>query len=385
MHKALTKIAAILFVVAIQAQQKIVSTPITTNIGKAYKIASNILNEERSLLIHTPDSYATSSKKYSVIYVLDGDNHFNHAINATTLLAENGRMPETIIVAIPNNRGTRGRDLGQGRDNFKKYIKEEVIPFVNSNYRTTKHKTLFGHSMAGAFTLNFLATQTNVFDNYIAASPVVQIFNSELLTQYSTLFKTNTNLSNPLYFSITDAAAEGQAATNAMNQFVAILEKEAPKSFNWEYDFIANQVHMTTPYLTMFKGLTKVFHDFQSPIYTSFAEYTARGGMQQLKTYYAKRAQKYDTDNVIADNTLRRLATTLIRDQQEKLGIELLILNTKNHPQSMAALNGLARVYAQLKQKKNAKRTYEAALKLAKKLNSPNTAYFKSQIDRLKA
>ena len=84
MHKALTKVAAILFVVAIQAQQKIVSTPITSNIGKAYKIASNILNEERSLLIHTPDSYATSSKKYSVIYVLDGDNHFNHAINAVS-------------------------------------------------------------------------------------------------------------------------------------------------------------------------------------------------------------------------------------------------------------------------------------------------------------
>ncbi len=383
MIKIITKLFAILFIVSIQAQQKPVSTAITEMVGKEYKMTSSILKEERTLLIHTPASYASSSKNYGVLYVLDGDNHFNQAINATTLLAQNGRMPETIIVAIPNNRGTRGRDLGRGRDNFKKYIKEEVIPFVNSNYRTSKHKTLFGHSMAGAFTLNYLATDTNVFDNYIAASPVIQIFNSELLTQYSTLFKTQKNISKPLYFSIAGVEAEGQVVTDAMDKFVALLKKEAPKNFPWEYDFIPNQVHMTTPYLTMFKGLTDVFQDFQSPTYTSFAEYTSRGGMQQLKAFYTKRAQKYNTENVIADNTLRRLATVLIRDKQEKSGIELLVLNTKNNPTSMGAFNTLARAYEGLKQFKNAAKAFEGALQIAEKLGSPNSAYFKRQLKRL--
>ncbi len=383
MFKTLTKLTAILFVVIVQAQQKPSSTAIITTLGSEYKMASSILKEERTLLIHTPDSYETSSKKYGVIYVLDGDNHFNQAINATTLLAENGRMPETIIVAIPNNRGTRGRDLGRGRGNFKKYIQEEVIPFVNNNYRTSKHKTLFGHSMAGAFTLNYLATNGMVFDNYIAASPVVQIFNSELLTQYSTLFKTQPNISKPLYFSIAGVEAEGQAVTDAMNTFVALLKKDAPNSFPWEYDFIPNQVHMTTPYLTMFKGLTAVFNDFQSPIYSSFVEYTSRGGMQQLKAYYTARAKKYNTKNVIADNTLRRLATVLIRDKQEQLGLELLVLNTKNNPSSMGAFNTLARAYEGLKQFKNAAKAFEGAMQIAKRLGSPNSAYFKRQIDRI--
>ena len=383
MFKALTKLTAILFVVIIQAQQKPSSTALIETIGTEYKMVSAILKEERTLLIHTPKSYGTSSKKYAVIYLLDGDNHFNQAINATTLLAENGRMPETIIVAIPNNRGTRGRDLGQGRATFKKYIKEEVIPFVNSNYRTTKHKTLFGHSMAGAFTLSYLATDTNVFDNYIAASPVVQIFNSELLTLFSTLFKTQPNISKPLHFSIAGVEAEGQVVTNAMNTFVALLKKEAPKSFPWEYDFIPNQVHMTTPYLTMFKGLTAVFKDFQSPTYTSFSEYTTRGGMQQLKAYYTARAKKYNTKNAIADNTLRRLATVMIRDQQEDLGIELLVLNTKNNPASMGAFNTLARAYERLKQFKNAAKAFEDAMQIAERLGSPNSVYFKRQLERL--
>lgn len=383
MHKTLTKIIAILFVAIIQAQQKPLRTPITATLGAEYKMSSSVLKEERTLLIHTPEGYSTSYKKYGVIYVLDGSNHFNHAINAATLLAENERMPESIIVAIPNNSGTRGRDLGQGRENFKKYIKEEVIPFVSKNYRTSKHKTIFGHSMAGAFVLNYLATEPTLFDNYISASPVVQIFNSELLEEFSTLFTTNKNLSNPLYFTLTSVAAEGQRATDAMNKFVAILEKEAPKSFRWKYDFIENQIHMTTPYLTIYKGFTEVFYDFQSPSYTSFVDYKSRGGMEQLKAYYATRAQKYHTENLISENTLRRLANVLISDKQEKLGVELLEQNTKTYPKSMGAFNGLARAFERMKQPKKATKAYEAALQIAEKQGSPNSIYFKRQLKRI--
>lgn len=380
MIKTVTLVLAFLLTTILQAQQTQAPKPITTTLGNEYKITSTILKEERTLLIHTPEGYSKSDKKYPVIYVLDGNNHFNHAINAATLLSENGRMPSSIIVAIPNNRGTRGRDLGRGRDNFKKYIKEEVIPFVNSNYRTNKHKTLFGHSMAGAFTLNYLATESSLFDNYIAASPVVQIFNSELLEKFSTLFKNNKRISKPVYFTLTEAAAEGQRATNAMNKFVALLEKEAPKSLHWKYDFIENQIHMTTPYLTMYKGFTEVFYDYQAPTYVSFKEFTTRGGMQYLQNYYAKRAAKYGVKNVIAENTLRRLANVLLADKQESLAIKLLIKNTKNHPESLGALNSLARVYNRLQQTTNAKKTYQAAINLAEKQGSPNSAYFKRQL-----
>ena len=383
MTKFITKLAVILFITSIQGQQKPSSTAIIETLGAEYKITSSVLKEKRTLLIHTPNNYETSSKRYGVIYVLDGNNHFNHAINAATLLAENGRMPESIIVAITNNRGTRTRDLGRSRDNFKKYIKEEVIPFVNANYRTSKHKTLFGHSMAGAFTLNYLATEPTLFDTYISASPVVQIFNSELLDKFSILFNNNKALSKPLYFTLTGAEAEGQRATDAMNKFVALLKKEAPKNFPWKYDFIENQIHMTTPYLTMYKGFTEVFHDYQAPSFSTYKEYKDKGEMKYLKAYYTARTKKYNTENVIAEGTMSRLANMLIREKQEKLGLELLIINTKNHPNSMPALNGLARTYVRLKQPKKAIEIYNAALKIAENQNSPNSAYFKRQLKNL--
>ncbi|WP_299156852.1 alpha/beta hydrolase-fold protein [uncultured Tenacibaculum sp.] len=383
MTKLITPFIALFFIASIHAQQQPTSTPINQNLGKEFKMQSSILKEERTLMIHTPEGYATSKKNYPVVYVLDGNNHFNHATNAATLLSENQRMPESIVVAIPNNQGTRRRDLGNGRDNFKKYIKTEVIPFVNKNYRTTEHKTIFGHSMAGAFVLNYLATEPSLFENYIAASPVVQIFNSELLTKFQELFNNNKNLDQSLYFTITDATAEGQRATDALNKLVTIFKKEAPKSLDWKYDFIENQVHMTTPYLTMYKGFTEVFNDFQAPRYSSYQNYKDRGGMEKLKSHYTKRAKKYNTENKIPENTMARLATVLLNDKQEKKAISILKQATKDYPESMRAYNRLARAYEETKELKKAEEAYKTALSIANKQASPNSNYFKKQLKRL--
>ncbi len=381
--KTITQLIFLFSVALVSAQIKSTNTPITLSLGEEIKMHSTVLKEERSLLIHTPRDYDTTDKKYSVIYVLDGNNHFSHTVNAVNTLTEFGRMPASIVVAIPNNRGTRGRDLANQRDNFKKYIKEEVIPFVTKNYRTNKTKTLFGHSLAGAFTLNYLVTEPQLFDNYIAASPVVQIFNSELHNKFSTFFKTLPNIDKSVYFTLTEANAESTIVYNAMNKFVDLFKKEAPKSLRWKYNFIENHVHMTTPYITIYNGLNQVFSDFQAPTFHSYQDYAKKGSLEGLKQYFARRAKKYNVSSVITDETLRMLADVLYRDQKEKLAEELLILNTKNHPNSIGALNSLARLYRRLDKIDTAKETYKKIIELAEKQKSPNSAYFKRQLERL--
>lgn len=384
MIKTITQLILLLTVVFVQAQTKLTATPITLTLGDEFKMQSKVLNEERTLLIHTPSDYETSNKKYPVIYVLDGNSHFSHTINASNVLREFERMPESIIVGIPNNLGTRGRDLASQKDNFKKYIKEEVIPFVNKTYRTNKIKTLFGHSLGGVFTLNFLATEPEVFDNYIAASPVVQIFNSELQSRFVTFFKEHPTINKSVYFSLTEATAEGSVVYNALNKFVDLFKKEAPKTLHWKYDFIENHVHMTTPYVTMYNGLNRVFHDYQAPTFQSYQEYVDKGGMKGLENYFVKRAQKYDLSPIITHETMRMLANVLYGEKQEKLALEILITNTKNHPNSIGAHNSLARLYRRLQQIDNAKATYQKIIKLSEQQKSPNTAYFKRQLAGLK-
>ena len=262
MIKFYLQLVTLFFVFSIQAQQNLNVEPVNFQIGNKYNFQSDILNEKRDILIHLPSGYNNSEKEYPVIYLLDGNNHFYHATIAVTVLEENEKIPESIIVAIPNNRGTRGRDLARERDKFMKFIKNEVINFVENNYRTNDQKTIFGHSMAGAFVLNYLATEPSLFNNYIVASPVVQIMNSELLGKYENLFKQNITLDKSLYITLTGLEAEGERATEALGKFVEILKYKAPKSLSWKYDYIENQIHMTTPYLTFYQGLAEFYKNY---------------------------------------------------------------------------------------------------------------------------
>lgn len=264
MIKFYTQLIIFFFIFSVQAQLNSNTESIDLKIGDKYSFQSDALNEKRNLLIHLPSEYSNSEKEYPVIYVLDGNNHFYHATNAVTILEENGKIPESIIVAIPNNRGTRGRDLARERDNFMQFIKSEVIEYVEKNYRTNNKKTIFGHSMAGAFVLNYLATEPSLFDNYIVASPVIQILNSELLNKYQTFFKQNKTLDKSLYITLTGVDAEGERATDALEKFIKILKNEAPSSFSWKYDYLENQIHMTTPYLTFYQGLAEIYKNYNS-------------------------------------------------------------------------------------------------------------------------
>lgn len=228
--------------------------PITYDVGQRLQIHSQLLAEDRQLLVHLPGAYQTSEDDYPVIYVLDGNNHFRHAVTAATLLQQNNLMPPSIIVAIPNVPGKRGRDLGSERKQFLRFIKEELVVFIEENYRTLPHRTLFGHSMAGAFVLDTLLKDAAWFDSYIVASPAI---GERTVARFEQYIDQNKPLNLSLYFTMAGAAAEGPDRLQAANQLVALLEQKAPKTLSWHYRHLPLQVHMTTPYLTFFEGLVE--------------------------------------------------------------------------------------------------------------------------------
>ena len=90
----------------VSAQQSDASAPAIT-LGIQTSVTSTVLDEERPILIYTPDGYAHGTGKYPVIYLLDGDSHLLHTAGTTQFLSRNGKMPEVIIVGIPNTERTR--------------------------------------------------------------------------------------------------------------------------------------------------------------------------------------------------------------------------------------------------------------------------------------
>lgn len=262
MHR-LTSLFVILLVASSMVSAKAqAQEPISNEIGQRYVIESKILGEPRPLLIHLPEGYTASKEKHPVIYLLDGESHFRHAVNATSILRQYEMMPKSIVVAIPNLEDTRGRDLGSERANFERFIVDEVINFVAANFRTNGQRTLFGHSAAGGFVLSLLRNERgDSFDNFIVASPAMSM---KSVSQFETLFDSGRVFNQFLYLSLGSFEAEKlMIQPDANRSLVKLFSEKSPKSLSWHYDEFPEQGHMTTPYLTLYRGLTRVFRNHQ--------------------------------------------------------------------------------------------------------------------------
>ena len=47
-------------------------------VGEQFVIHSEVLNEDRGIVVSAPPGYVQSNTRYPVVYVLDGPTHLNH-------------------------------------------------------------------------------------------------------------------------------------------------------------------------------------------------------------------------------------------------------------------------------------------------------------------
>jgi len=126
------------------------------------------LNRYRRIWIYLPVSYATSGKKYPVLYMHDGQNVFDDSTSFSgewgvdeTLDTLETKTKETIVVAIDNGGDKRINEyspydmqrFGKGEgDLYVDFLVKTLMPYINKNYRTKKYGRntyLAGSSMGG--------------------------------------------------------------------------------------------------------------------------------------------------------------------------------------------------------------------------------------------
>jgi uncharacterized protein len=158
-------------------------------------IFSKSVDDTFYVFISVPKGYNDSEKSYPVLYVLDGDVAFGMAASIARYLQIGENIPELIIVGI--GYGAFDKSAGEkrrrdyrpattdGAENFLKFLEVELIPFINTNYRTVpEDRTINGYSIGGLFGLYALFTKPEIFNRYIIGSPSLtwdnySIFNYE--------------------------------------------------------------------------------------------------------------------------------------------------------------------------------------------------------------
>ena len=146
-HYFVVWMALILLVVSVIATVGVAQTPMEmkqeTLTSKA--LAGNLLGNpaERTVYILLPPSYATSDRRYPVVYVMpwgDGDPYVNAKgfKSAMNSLLHKGEVKEMIVV-IPDGIYRFGPSLFLSSPilgDYETYVTQEVVEYIETHYRT---------------------------------------------------------------------------------------------------------------------------------------------------------------------------------------------------------------------------------------------------------
>ena len=150
------------------------------------------LNRQRRIWIYLPPDYASSSKKYPVIYMQDGQNLFDDYTSGygewgiDELMDKVPDARQNIIVGIDHGGDYRITEYdpydskyGKGRgDDYVDFLAQTLKLYIDKNYRTktkARYTTVAGSSMGGLIAMYAVLKYPNTFGNGGIFSPAFWI------------------------------------------------------------------------------------------------------------------------------------------------------------------------------------------------------------------
>jgi predicted alpha/beta superfamily hydrolase len=275
--------------------------------GTRIMLYSKVLKENRQIFISFPVDYKDSQKRFPVLYVLDGSEE--RLLEYSGLLRYFGvhsyrqnKIPGIIVVCIPNTDRSRDTSIGPtdwdpvggGANNFLKFISDELIRYIDKNYRTTDYRIISGGSATGTLVLYSLLTKYNYFDAFIAASPVISP-EKIIFDKARALFQNCQYLKKFLFISYYED--DYTNTTRNVDQFIKILEHDKPKNFRYEIDIKKGRSHVPDTYF--YEGLKTLFKDWKPVLVPEISPgngILTEGSSVQVKIFSKENKIRYTLD-----------------------------------------------------------------------------------------
>jgi predicted alpha/beta superfamily hydrolase len=248
-------------------------------------IPSKVLHQERQIYIHVPkQDSANPNKTFPVLYLLDGENHFQILSAYIDYLSHWGVIPPIMVVGIISN--DRRKDLtptrsiigydgkvdstyntSGGNEDFFQFMQVELLPYIEKNYKVEPYKIFAGHSFGGISTINCMLTYPGMFNAYIAISPSLWWDHKYILKLVENKLTKSVNLSKKFFYSVGN---EGINEPNSFHTDVlkldSLIVNNTPKGFSYKYKCYPEESHMSEPIVAYYDALRFIYQDWKPPV-----------------------------------------------------------------------------------------------------------------------
>jgi len=330
-------------------------------------LKSSKLGEERQLKIQLPRNYdQNKEKKYPVLVVLDGDYLFEPVAGNVDYYSYWEDIPEMIVVGI-NQSTSRESDsfydertflpAGTGASFFE-FIGMELMPYLESNYRTAPFRVIMGHDYTSNFINYYLFKENPLFQGYINLSP-------DLAPEIETrIFNSLQKSPNPIWYYLATSTEDYSALKEEILSFDAQLKKIDNKNIHYNFDNFKDASHYTLVGNAIPKAIEQIFETYR-PIsvqdYNRVLLQTSVSSFDYLVEKYKNIHTLFGIDKQIRLNDFMAVYNAMEKTRNWEQMKDLSKLAAKNYPGTMLATYFDARYEEETGNPKKAMRVYQNA------------------------
>jgi predicted alpha/beta superfamily hydrolase len=261
-----------------QSGQKQLKQVCLDNTEQFFIESKYVVGENYMIQVGLPFSYYHSDKSYPVLYVLDGDKSFGMTKEITDWLMWDNEIRDIIVIGISYGKGTniwwekRARDYTQykdtvyyyypnagGANNFLSFIKNELFPIVNKNYRTNQDSNaIIGLSFGGLLGSYVLFTQPDMFKDYIIISPSLFWNGNSILKTEADYFIRQKELNKIVYMAY-GSLDNKDWVINPTNELIKVLQIHKYEGLNFIQEVFKGETHISVYPVALTHGLKAAF------------------------------------------------------------------------------------------------------------------------------
>ncbi|PKP26058.1 MAG: esterase [Bacteroidetes bacterium HGW-Bacteroidetes-2] len=331
---------------------------------------STKLGESRKLKIQLPRNYDTNTNKvYPIILVLDADYLFEPVAGNVDYYSYWEEMPEAIIVGIMQGES---RDLDCSYDDttffpaekgakFFEFIGLELIPHIDSKYRTAKFILAVGHEFTANFINYYLFKDPPLFSGYLCLSPDLAPTMEEKIP--ARLNK----LSTKVFYYLATATNDLKPIRDVTLQLNEGLKTNTKENVHYSFNDFEGASHYSLVGKAIPDALEEIFSIYRPISKKDYTEVILKLNtpiFDYLTNKYSTIQNLFGFKSIVRENDIIAIATACEKKKEWTSLESVAKLAKKEHPTTVLGDYYLGRFYEETGQPKKAMKTFQGAYQL---------------------